>query len=80
MPSVQVYVSNYFESIENETEPIQVWRDVGVTHGTVVEDIGVVLYDEGCVYIYFKAVVTGIDSPYTIHAGYTGDYKIVVIK
>jgi hypothetical protein len=80
MPSVQVYVSNYFESIENVTEPFKVWRDVGVTHGTTVEDNGVVLYDEGYVYIHYKTVITGTESPYAIYAGYTGDYKIVVIK
>jgi hypothetical protein len=79
MPSVQVYVSTYFESIENETAPIQLWRDVGVTHGSIVEDNGVVLYDEGCVYIYFKVSFTGISSPYTLYA-VTGDYKIVVVK
>jgi hypothetical protein len=79
MPSVQVYVSTYFESIENVTEPIQLWRDVGVTHGSIVEENGVVLYDEGCVYIYYRQSVTGISSPYTIYA-VTGDYKIVVVK
>jgi hypothetical protein len=79
MASVQVYVSTYFESIENVTEPIQFWRDVGVTHGSTVEDAGVVLYDEGCVYIYYKAYITGNGPPYDNYA-VTGDYKIVVVK
>ena len=79
MASVQVYISTYFESIENVTEPIQFWRDVGVTHGSTVEDAGVVLYDEGCVYIYYKAYITGSGPPYYFYA-VTGDYKIVVVK
>jgi hypothetical protein len=78
MPSVQVYVSTYFESIENVTEPAQLWRDVGVTHGTTVEDTGVVLYDEGCLYIYYKVIIDN-GSPYALYA-VTGDYKIVVVK
>jgi hypothetical protein len=78
MPSVQVYVNTSFESIENVTEPIQFWRDVGVTHGSTVEDTGVVLYDEGCVYIYYKVVID-YGSPYALYA-VTGDYKIVVVK
>jgi len=75
MPSVQVYVSTYFESIENVTAPIQLWRDVGVTHGSIVEDSGVVLYDEGGVYIYYKSI-SGSNTNYAV----TGDYKIVVVK
>jgi hypothetical protein len=78
MPSVQVYVSTNFSSIENVTEPIQLWRDVGVTHGSTVEDVGAVLYDEGCIYIYYKVVIDYGD-PYTLYA-VTGDYKIVVVK
>ncbi len=76
MPSVQVYVSTYFESIENVTPPIQLWRDVGVTHGSTVEDAGVVLYDEGCIYIFYKDVTDSGTTGYAI----TGDYKIVVVK
>ena len=79
MASVQVYLSTYFESIENVTEPIQLWRDAGVTHGSIVEDNGVVLYDEGCVYIYYKAYITGNGPPYYLYA-VTGDYKIIVVK
>jgi len=79
MPSVQVYVKTYFATNESEPGTIPLWRDVGVTHGSIVEDAGVVLYDEGCVYIYFKFSVTGIPSPYTVYA-VTGDYKIVVVK
>jgi hypothetical protein len=77
MPSVQVYVKTYFVSNESETEPtpIALWRDVGVTHGSIVEDTGVVLYDEGCVYIYFKVVFPG----YSLYA-VAGDYRIVVVK
>ena len=75
MPLVQVYVSTYFEDVENDTEPVLLWRDVGVTHGSIVEDAGVVLYDEGCVYVYFKVVFPG----YSLYA-MTGDYRIVVVK
>ena len=76
MPSVQVYISTNFESVENDTAPIQMWRDVGVTFGSIVEDTGVVLYDEGGVYIFYKQVITG----YGERAAVTGDYKIVVVK
>ena len=56
------------------------WRDVGVTHGTTVEDNGVVLYDEGCLYIYYKVIIdNGSISPYALYA-VTGDYKIVIVK
>ena len=79
MPLVQVYVKTYFATNESEPGTIPLWRDVGVTHGSIVEDAGIVLYDEGCVYIYFKYSVTGIPFPYTLYA-VTGDYKIVVVK
>lgn len=79
MPSVQVYVATNFTSVEDLTAPIQLWRDVGVTHGTVVEDNGVVLYDEGAVYIYYKVVITGTGAPYALYA-VTGDYEIVVVQ
>ena len=79
MPSVQVYVKTYFNATENATTPITLWRDVGVTFGSIVEDNGVVLYDEGCVYIFFKVFYAGGIPPYYLY-GVTGDYKIVVVK
>jgi hypothetical protein len=81
MPSVHVYVGTYFESIENVTGPVLMWREVSVTRGTVIEETGSVLYDEGSVYIYYKDIIdNGVTDPYAIYAGYSGDYKIVVVK
>ena len=68
------------EPNENTTQTVPLWRDVGVTHGSVVEDTGVVLYDEGCVYIYYKAAIAFSGSePYALYA-VTGNYKIVLVK
>jgi hypothetical protein len=75
MPSVQVYVKTYFISSGSETETNPLWRDIGITFGSAVEDNGVVLYDEGCVYIFYKQA---FDS--TVLYALTGDYKIVVVK
>ncbi len=55
------------------------WKDVGVTISSAVVDTGAFLYDEGCVYIYYKTVITGYGSPYALIDA-TGDYKIVVVK
>jgi hypothetical protein len=79
MPSVQVYVKTYLNTTENATTPITLWRDVGVTFGSIVEDNGVVLYDEGCVYVFFKVFYASGVPPYYLYA-VTGDYKIVVVK
>jgi len=82
MPSVQVYVKTYFHNgttsaNESATVPTSTvfWRDVGVTFGSITEDTGLVLYDEGCVYIFYKSVY---DS--NVQYAMTGDYKIVVVK
>jgi len=83
MPSVQVYVKTYFRSNEisgdsrNATivTPVALWRDAGVTFGSIVEDAGVVLYDEGCVYIFYKQA-GGSNVVYAM----VGDYKIVIGK
>ena len=82
MPSVQVYVKTYFhdgETLANESATIPTsdvfWRDVGVTFGNIAEDAGLVLYNEGCVYLFYKVVY---DS--SVLYAMTGDYKIVVTK
>jgi hypothetical protein len=82
MPSVQVYVKTYFHdeigtANESATVPSSIvfWRDVGVTFGSITENTGLVLYAEGCVYIFYKSVYT-TDVQYAM----TGDYKIVVLK
>ena len=81
MPSVHVYVGTYFESIENVTGPVLMWREVSVTLGSVIEETGPVLYDECSVYIFYKVIIdNGVTDPYAIYAGYSGDYKIVVVK
>jgi hypothetical protein len=84
IPSVQVYVKTYFHvnttgGTGNEsTIPTStvLWRDVGVTFGSIVENSGPVLYDEGGVFIFYKQQTVGFDASYAM----TGDYKIVVVK
>jgi hypothetical protein len=84
IPSVQVYVKTYFHvnttgGTGNEsTIPTStvLWRDVGVTFGSIVENSGPVLYDEGGVFIFYKQQSVGFDASYAT----TGDYKIVVVK
>jgi hypothetical protein len=82
MPSVQVYVKTYFHgngglANESATTPTStvLWRDVGVTFGNVAEDAGLVLYDEGCIYVFYKTTY-GSNVNYAM----TGDYRIVVVK
>lgn len=81
LPSIEVYVKTYFGNYTTANEtvmiptPTVVWRDVGVTFGSIVENTGTVLYDEGCVYIFYKQ--TGGTS---VSYAMIGDYKIVVVK
>jgi hypothetical protein len=82
MPSVQVYVKTYFHNdtaTANESATVPTssvfWRDVGVTFGSIAEDAGLVLYDEGCIYIFYKQTY---DS--NVQYAMTGDYKIIVVK
>ena len=82
MPSVQVYVKTYFQNgtgLANESATVPtstvLWRDVGVTFGNIAEDAGLVLYDEGCVYVFYKVAYGS-----TVQYAMTGDYKIVVTK
>jgi hypothetical protein len=81
-PSVQVYVKTYFHNgtaTANESATVPTsdvfWRDVGVTFNSIAEDVGLVLYDEGCIYIFYK---TTHDSD--VQYAMTGDYKIIVVK
>ena len=82
MPSVQVYGGTYFESVENVTDPVFMWRDLRDFSGvSYVDEIGTILYDEGCVYIYYKFFDEAAPfEPTTIYADFTGDYRIVVVK
>jgi len=82
MPSIQVYAGTYFESVENVTGPIFMWRNLRNFAGnSIVDKIGTVLYDEGCVYIYYKFFDEAAPfGPTTSYAESTGDYKIVVVK
>ncbi len=81
MPSIDVYVKTYFGNYTTANETVMiptstvVWRNVGITFGSIVENTGTVLYDEGCVYIFYKQ--TGGTS---VSYATTGDYKIVVVK
>ena len=58
------------------------WRTLKNFAGvSFVDEIGTVLYDEGCVYIYYKFFdPASFLGPTTYYADFTGDYKIVVVK
>jgi hypothetical protein len=81
MPSVQVFVKTSFVSIENETEPMEMWKWYGPVTGGGVH----VMYDDGCVYIEYKIYSEYYDiwaEEWTQSTLYRmdGNYKIVVVK
>jgi hypothetical protein len=80
MPLVNVYVRSIFESGESGSQPMQLWKDHDSSFSTSVTDMGAVIYAEGCVYVFYKIVITPIYSdPYSLTYT-TGEYKIVVVK
>jgi hypothetical protein len=82
MPIVQVYLRATFESVEGVSQPMQLWKDPMIYHSTPALNTGVVLYDEGCIYVYYKQVITPAHDdppPYTLYAT-NGEYEIVIIK
>jgi hypothetical protein len=82
MPSVQVFVTTTFVSIENVTEPIEMWKWYGPVTGGAVH----VMYDEGCVYLQYKNYAEYYDALFTHEwkqdtiYRFDGNYKIVVVK
>ena len=80
LPLVNVYVSTTFEGTANE-QPVQpLWKDYSVPSSTMVQKTGGIIYAEGCIYIYYKTLVTPsndglLDLIYT-----TGEYTIVIVK
>lgn len=81
MPSVQVFVKTTFESIENETEPIDLWISPNPNIGWAPH----VLYDDGSIYIEFKERYKSYDifnEEWKQGVAYImdGNYKIVVVK
>jgi hypothetical protein len=74
-------VKTSFVSIENETEPMEVWKWYGPVTGGGEH----VLYDEGCVYIEYKVYSEYYDfseedwTQSTLHR-MDGNYKIVIVK
>ena len=84
MPLVHVYVKTTFESNEEGSQPTQLWIDITTSgiYNSPTADSGVVLYDEGCIYVYYKQVVTPLfdgSSPETVYTT-SGEYQIVVLK
>jgi hypothetical protein len=79
MPQVQVFLRNDFKTTD-AADPVTLWREVGNPLGSLVESNGVVLYDEGCVYVFFKEIISGSSPTYPIYATNSGDYKIVLVK
>lgn len=81
MPSVQVFVKTSFVSIENVTEPMEMWKWYGPVTGGGVH----VMYDDGAVYLEYKIYSDYYDffaEEYTTETLYRfdGNYKIVVVK
>ncbi len=80
MPFVHVYVRTTFDGVENDLQPMQLWKDPNSAMDTIVQKTGIVLYDEGCVYLYYKKVITPIENDaYSLYET-IGEYTIVVIK
>ena len=80
MPLVHVYLRATFES-EGVSQPMQLWKD-HLMHYEYYGNTGTVLYDDGCIYVYYKQVLTPqLDASlqYTLYAT-NGDYQIVVLK
>jgi hypothetical protein len=69
-----------FESVENVSQPMELWKDHSSRLGGASVELGPVLYDEGCAYVFYKIIITPSESDayslYTI----TGEYNIVVVK
>ena len=83
MPLVHVYVKTTFESNEEGSQPTQLWKDITAGFSsTPTADSGVVLYDEGYIYVYYKQVLTALFDEHYIDTVYTtsGEYQIVVLK
>ena len=80
LPLVNVYVSTTFESTANE-QPVQpLWKDYSVPSSTMVQKTGGILYDEGCIYIYYKTLVTPSNDGLLDLISTTGEYTIVIVK
>jgi hypothetical protein len=81
MSSVQVFVKTSFVSVENVTEPMELWKWYGPVTGGGVH----VMYDDGAVYLEYKVYSDYYDifaEEYTTETLYRfdGNYKIVVVK
>jgi len=79
MPLVTVYVRSVFDSGESGSQPMLLWKDHAWGSSSVI-DAGAVIYDEGCVYILYKIVLTPSQGDtYTLSVS-TGEYNIVIVK
>jgi hypothetical protein len=80
MASVHVYVRTTVESTADGVSPMQLWTDYNPPFSTPVLNTGAVLYDNGCIYVYYKTLETPKDAePFSMYA-MTGEYTIVVVK
>jgi hypothetical protein len=84
MPLVRVYLRTTFESVEEVSQPMQFWRDpVTLYYGySSITENGGILYDEGCIYVYYKQVSqypNDVDPPYTSYVT-NGEYQIDFMK
>jgi len=80
MPSVNVYVKTLVENSIDVSQNMQLWKDSPYVFSSPVQDMGVILYGEGCVYIFYKIDIAFPESdPYTLTYT-TGEYRIVIIK
>jgi len=74
MPSVEVFVKSSSPTtvnIDGQATSINMW----VTFHALIGNPDGILYDNGCIYLYYKDVSSSFNS-----IPITGDYKIVVVK
>ena len=80
MASIQVYVRTTVKNTADGAPPRQLWTDYNPPFNTPVLNTGAVLYDNGCIYVYYKTFETPKNAePFSMYA-MTGEYTIVVVK
>jgi hypothetical protein len=80
MASVHVYVRTTIENAKGVSQPMQLWTDYNPPFSTPILNTGAVLYEDGCIYVYYKTIETHQEGDsYNMYA-MTGEYTIVVVK
>ncbi|MDR0493443.1 MAG: hypothetical protein LBH74_07395 [Nitrososphaerota archaeon] len=80
MAFVHVYVRTTTENVNGASQPMQLWKDYNPPFSTPILNTGTVLYDNGCIYVYYKTTVTpSTNDPYAMYS-MNGEYSIIVVK